>query len=957
MASCPSCRADLPENARFCPGCGHALSGRASTGATLDAGSSMITTAGAVETPPKPIDHGQFVPGTLLGERYRVVGLLGRGGMGEVYRADDLTLHQTVALKFLPRELAGDERRLERLRNEVRVARQVSHPNVCRVYDIGEIDGRPYLSMEYIDGEDLSSLLRRIGRLPKDKATDMARQICAGLTAAHEKGVVHRDLKPMNVMIDGRGKVRITDFGLAALLDDDQSVQRGGTPAYMAPEQLKGRRSSVRSDLYSLGLVLYEAYTGRRAFDARTINELTRLHDETTPTSPSRLVDDVDPIVERVIMRCLEREPSERPPTAVAVAAALPGGDPLAAALLAGETPSPDLVAAAADVEGMPPVVCLACLIVILLGLGVLPFLSDQVKLHALAGLSRSPAVLEDTARTIARELGYGDLRGDSATGWVVNDAVLARIESRDLSTTRWSALSAGGPASMEFWFRASPAPLIVEGDRGSVRWDDPEVLTHGQLRAKLDPKGRLVSFLAVPPATDPMPGPPREPDWDAALRFTGMSQRVPRDPAAVPTSDPAEPSGEPAGPVGEAASAPTDPNSVDHPPAAFAPRPPGGFVHLVPATPERIPPVYCDRRAAWTGRHPEDPDVPLRVEAGSWRGRLVYLDVLIDAAEPAAMQAESPWLPRASQVFNVALLALALIGGGAMARKNLELGRGDRRGAWRIAVFVALCMMLAWALQAHHVANARQEFGLFSRAAGRAMFIAGICWLLYIALEPHVRRRWPDMLIGWSRLLAGRLRDPMLGRDILIGGLFGMVGMALTAARHFGPGWVGWPPPRPTAVSDLTFLGLRYDAAELLNLMTTACLQPMVFLVLLLLLLVMIRERFTTMIAFHLLVTGALTFVTVQTGGHPIVDLTYHGLLAAALIFVLMRFGLLAVMLAIFVMQLLENYPITSDFDAWYADSAGFAILVAAALSIYGYVAALGGRRILGGEARAIRT
>ena len=201
----------------------------------------------------------------MLGERYRIIGLLGRGGMGEVYRADDLKLGQPVALKFLPAKLAAEPACIERFYAEVRHARGVSHPNVCRVYDVGEVDGQHFLSMEYVDGEDLASLLRRIGRLPQDKAIEIARQLCAGLAAAHDKGVLHRDLKPGNVMIDGRGRAKITDFGLAVGVDDDKGgAEVSGTPAYMAPEQLAGKGASVQSDIYALGLVLYELFTGRR---------------------------------------------------------------------------------------------------------------------------------------------------------------------------------------------------------------------------------------------------------------------------------------------------------------------------------------------------------------------------------------------------------------------------------------------------------------------------------------------------------------------------------------------------------------------------------------------------------------------------------------------------------------------------------------------------------------------
>src|SRR5512132_3120335 len=186
--------------------------------------------------------------------------------------------------------------------------------------------------MEYIDGEDLASLLRRIGRLPSDKALDLARQLCAGLAAAHERGVLHRDLKPANVMIDGEGQVRITDFGLAAIAGSAHNPL-AGTPAYMAPELLAGKEASVQSDVYALGLVLYELFTGRRAFSAPTVAELVRLQNESSITPPTRLVKDLDPAIERAILRALDHDPAMRPRSALAIAGSLPGGDPLAAAL------------------------------------------------------------------------------------------------------------------------------------------------------------------------------------------------------------------------------------------------------------------------------------------------------------------------------------------------------------------------------------------------------------------------------------------------------------------------------------------------------------------------------------------------------------------------------------------------------------------------------------------------
>src|SRR5262249_10286655 len=262
--------------------------------------------------------------------------------------------------------------------------------------------GQHFLSMEFVDGEDLASLLRRIGRLPQDKAVEIARQVCAGLAAAHEKGVLHRDLKPENIMLDGRGKARITDFGLADRAANIQGDEvRSGTPAYMSPEQLAGREVSVASDVYALGLVLYEVFTGRKPFGGRTLAEITRQHNEGTPMNPSQIVGELDPAAERVILHCLERDPRMRPPSALAVAAALPGGDPLAAALAAGETPSPELVAASGALEGLSPRAAWALLAATVLVTAVALVAVRKIQINGYVPMDRPPQALEDRAREV----------------------------------------------------------------------------------------------------------------------------------------------------------------------------------------------------------------------------------------------------------------------------------------------------------------------------------------------------------------------------------------------------------------------------------------------------------------------------------------------------------------------------------------------------------------------------
>ncbi len=318
---CQACASEVPEGTTSCISCWKVVDAEEAPG--------PVPSDRATQALAGNKGNGKhFLPGTILAGRYRIVSLLGCGGMGAIYRADDVKLDVPVALKLLPDPLAGDETSIRLLLNEVRLARQVSHPNVCRVYDVGEVEGRHLICMEFIDGQDLAALLRREGRLPLARAVEIARGICDGLEAAHQEGILHRDLKPANLMIDKRGRVRITDFGLAVLAETVRGVTaREGTPAYMAPEQHCGREVTVQSDLYALGLVLYELFTGRKTFAADSCQGLARLHREASPAAPSSLEEGLDPAIETVILRCLEKDPRARPASARAVAAALPARD------------------------------------------------------------------------------------------------------------------------------------------------------------------------------------------------------------------------------------------------------------------------------------------------------------------------------------------------------------------------------------------------------------------------------------------------------------------------------------------------------------------------------------------------------------------------------------------------------------------------------------------------------
>src|SRR5580700_356481 len=447
-------------------------------------------------------DEGRFIAGTLLGGRYRIIGLLGRGGMGEVYRATDLTLGQSVALKFLPVEAAGNTRLLERFAGEVRVARQVSHPNVCRVYDLGEIDGAPFISMEYVDGEDLSSLLPRIGRLPADKAVETARKICAGLAAAHDRGIIHRDLKPQNIMMNKRGEVVIMDFGLAAVAEQLSGAEvRNGTPAYMAPEQLRGAEVTAKSDIYALGLVLYELFTGKRPYDARTVQDMLHQQEAAQLTSMTSVAADIDPGVEKAIRRCLDPDPLKRPANALSVMTLLPGGDRLAAALAAGETPSPEMVASHGDTEGLPRKYSVPLLL--LVALCLLGSIFTNVRREAImhASLEDSPDVLAHQSRQVAASFGYSRKPADSAI-WVEPRTELVRYLRGLPKPSRWDEWLAA-EAPIRSVYRESPAPLYASPN-GTVDLNNPPPTAPGMVSVILDGHGQLLDFSAVPYSDGP---------------------------------------------------------------------------------------------------------------------------------------------------------------------------------------------------------------------------------------------------------------------------------------------------------------------------------------------------------------------------------------------------------------------------------------------------------------------
>jgi serine/threonine protein kinase len=850
-----------------------------------------------------PIGGGRFVPGQIVAERYRIVALAGRGGMGEVYRAEDLKLSQIVAIKFLPEALSKDAGALARFHSEVRTARHVSHPNVCRMFDIGDAEGITFLTMEYVDGEDLSSLVRRIGRLSQDKGTEIARQMCAGLAAAHERGVIHRDLKPANIMLDSAGRVRITDFGLAGIAASIQGAEvRAGTPAYMAPEQLAGREVTVKSDLYSLGLILYEVLTAKRAFDAATLPELVRLREESAPSKPSSLVRDLDPLLERVIMRCLEKDPALRPSSALQVAAALPGGDPLAAALAAGDTPSPQMVAAAGETTGLSPRAALALLAAVLLG--TLFFIYVGVKEDSLETISPSKPseVMAHQARDILAKLGYPDRPADWAGHFDYNHWFLNYLSKLNGPPPDWKHVLSQRPLVLEYWYRQSPNELVPIGwnsvllTPGVVSSEDPAPIRPGMVTIWMDTEGHLQWLQVLPPEIDTSTPdaaqthpstaqPPRaeDPDWSALFSVAGLDA-----------------------------------------------------ANLHSAKPKWLSLAAFDKRAAWDGTWPQS-GYPLHVEAAAWRGKPVYFSLVSAWTRPNRTPSDAGKGENTGNLVALIATLITIAAGIWFAVRNLARGRGDRQNAWRLSCIAFVIGIATFLFRVHFIPSLYMVLFVIL-AISTSLFIASMLWLLYIALEPYVRRHWPQTIISWTRLMSGRIRDPLVGRDLVFGTLMGISWILVYELGDLFQMRSGAPPHFP---SPDYLMGTRYALGTLLSTVVISILGTLLFFFTLVLLRVVVRNAWLAAALFVTLFTIPKVVGSDYMIENTIVWVTIYAIAAVGLV----RFGLIVLGISSLMANVLLNLPYSLDFSNWYAAQTLFIVLIFVAIGAWGVYTSLAGK------------
>ena len=694
-----------------------------------------------------PLDDARFAPGHIFASRYRIVSLLGRGAMGEVYRADDLRLGQSVALKLMSEAMARRHDGLRRLTDEVRLARTIVHPNVCRVYDIGHADGWHYLSMEHVDGETLASLLRRIGQLPLLKAIEMTRQLCLGVAAAHERGVLHRDLKPSNIMVDGRGQIRIMDFGLAVAAHAGVR-EIAGTPAYMGPEQLAGDVVTKQTDLYALGRVLAEM-----------------------------LPPNVNADLEASVRACVEGDRAKRPQSAYAILAALPASSSVATGELT--IPTPAMVAATPIAGVLQPAAAWLLLAAVIGGsLGVAS--RAHVLNVAPSQVPRPPEVLAERAREVLAQRGSRAPAGDRAFWWWKTDAGV-----------------------ILFTYRESSMPLVPANPLRIVTIDDPPIDAAGTTVVTLDAEGTPTSLMPPP-------------------------------------------------------------------------------------------------RTAWTtGR-------PRFAEFTYWIGVLI-----------------------------------GIVSCSILARRNLRAGEGDRDGAWRLSVIVCGSSLVASALRAHHIPSVLEELSWLLGVAGWALLWAGFSWLAYISFEPYFRRWWPNALVSWTRLLAGRGRDPLVGRDVLFGALAGVMSSATHVIQFIVTERTGVPmftqPALDALRSSADFAGQGVAAFLTAVLITLFVVSGLAFFRLI------FRKPWIAMAV--LVALGSATMAVSASIG----DIAVGAALGAFGLAVLLRVGILAFAAMGVTLQFLTWLPLTLDGHVWYFGQSLLVLLVIGALATYGFVVALGHRPAFG--------
>jgi serine/threonine-protein kinase len=578
-------------------------------------------------------------------------------------------------------------------------------------------------------------------------------------------------------------------------------------------------------------------------------------------------VKDLDPTVERVILRCLDADPRNRPSSALNVAMALPGGDPIAAALAAGETPSPEMVAASGEKEGLQPRTAIACFVGVVLMLVAVVLLSGKTTLLGRAPLPLPPDALADRARVMLKQFGYTEEPVDWAYGFTTGLALPSYeryLRAASSSDHRWEHLPSHQPALTVFWYRQHQAylqPGYFLPGRGTlansvVGQKDPPLTAEGMVRIALDANGRLESLDALPSLTLSHTAAGQRVDWSGLLKAAGLDD-----------------------------------------------------ARFTQTTPEAFIPLNQNARMAWTGTYEEGRPDKITVEGAALDGRPVYFRIFGPWTESDYDKTSA--VERFVNISLEVLLVALLVAAALVAWSNVRLGRGDRKGAWRVAAVMFASGVASWALVAAHV-PAQWEVYLLVMGLSWAGFQGGLVGLLYLAIEPFIRRHWPDALISWMRMVNGRLRDPLAASHLLVGVSAGVVTTLLVAVAAMATNGL-----TDDRVIGASVSGARFLFGNLLGILVLYAFVATGIVLVLVLLRSVVRRTW---------VADALCVVllsVVLTPPYPVSIATTIGWLLKVLalamdVWILRRFGLLALVANVCVYGLLKAAPLAVA--SWFA-------------------------------------
>lgn len=836
-------------------------------------------------------------PGILLMNRFYIIRSLGEGAMGSVYLASDSELRKEkekalVALKLL-RHAPGD--RESSLRNEVTAVRRVLSSHVCQVYEFHPNQGNSFVTMEYVDGQDLESLLKYVGRFPGDRVREIAVQSCRGLHAAHQEGVIHRDIKPANIMIEAKkGNVRLMDFGLATLHLNLRASGPVGTPAYMAPEQWEGR-PTYRSDIYSLGVVLYQLATGRHPFEeceSRFEECEFRPKSDFAPVAPRDDNPDLDRFLDRVILLCLDYSPEKRPDSASEMLQML------------GEEPASSVSKSDKRTRRTRGRAVL-WFVLTMVGLLVGVLMSPLLRFVEHAGFMEQPEYLEGDAREIVKKLGYETQTHDgqpipTASGYQYDK------QFRNVPSLASEAVY--------FWYRQSPQRFATtrfvmgrDNAAAQVTYLDPPLFQEGMLGIRMRPSGRLIEFRGVTGFVAEVPGRTTAPDeWDALFAHLFEAAKLDYTSRTVTSST-------------------------------------------------CNPAVRYDVSKVWECE--ANDDGIRRVEGATSGNRVTWFRVsepVTGAEEAHWFRTVSSVFDETLHLSFIGIAVLAVLVQRWAARR---LGQSDRTAAVRLAGIVGVLCLFSWLFSSNHFTSSLAgEVRSLRLAAANALLWAVTTWILFRALEPFLRHYAGRQLTSWNHWIHGRY-DAAVGEDILVGCLAGSLSVPVLGSFNVGCRWFfGWPerfsiPYPPT----LAPLANGYTVfAEFCNALTNAIYS--VFALLLFLLAIQgfvsfvksrfclarqerVNERKTALFVVWLVITSFLFFYYGESAPTSWFWFLYMGLWVALLLYIINEKGLLAAIAMAASLQILVVSPVTNKTYLWYFGTGMAGVTAVAAIALAGFL------------------